>query len=48
MLRKSLDSHGLGSVRIVAVDDFEAEFETNLSTDFTVDPELSGAIDIFG
>lgn len=48
MLRSALTQNGFDHVRIVAADDYEAEFEMNLARDMLIDPELSSAIDIFG
>ena len=48
LLRKTLDSKGLQHVRIVAADDFQAEFEKNLARDLLLDPELASSVDIFG
>ncbi|KAH3787160.1 hypothetical protein DPMN_165280 [Dreissena polymorpha] len=48
MLRQGLDKAGFNNVRIVAADDYEAEFEMNLARDMLLDPELSSAVDIFG
>lgn len=48
MLRKELDRQGFTHVRIVAADDYEAEFELNLARDMLLDPELSSAVDYFG
>ena len=48
LLRSSLDHNGLDHVRIVAVDDYEAEFETNLARDMLVDPTLSASVDVVG
>ena len=48
MLRKALDAEGLQHVMIVAADDFQAEFEMNLSRDMLLDPELSSAVEYFG
>lgn len=48
MLRKALDSNGLQHVRIVAADDFQAEYEMNLARDMLLDAELSNSVDYFG
>ncbi|XP_052771770.1 galactocerebrosidase-like isoform X1 [Mya arenaria] len=48
LLRAGLDSAGFSHVRIVAADDFQAEFETSLARDMLLDPELSASVDIFG
>ena len=48
LLRKKLDENQLQDVMIVAADDFQAEFETNLARDMLLDPELSSAVDVFG
>ena len=48
MLRNGLDKNNLQHVRIVAADDFQAEYEMNLARDMELDPELSNAVDIFG
>lgn len=48
MLRQALDENGFLFTQIVAADDYEAEFETNLAEAMLLDPELSSAIGIFG
>ena len=48
MLRKALDAEGLQHIMIVAADDYQAEFEMNLSRDMLLDPELSSAVEYFG
>lgn len=48
MLRTALNENGFEHVRIVAADDYEAEFEMNLARDMLIDPQLSSSIDIFG
>lgn len=48
MLREALDKNGFLFTQIVAPDDYEAEFETNLAEEMLLDPELSEAIGYFG
>lgn len=51
MLRKSLDDSGLRHVKIVAADDFGADYasmQSNLVRDMDLDPELSSAVDYYG
>jgi hypothetical protein len=48
MLRQALDKAGFVFTQIVAADDYEAEFETNLAEEMLIDPELSSAVDVFG
>ncbi|XP_060570586.1 galactocerebrosidase-like isoform X2 [Ruditapes philippinarum] len=48
MLRKALDKNSFEHIQIVAADDFQAEFETNLARDMLLDQELSSAINFFG
>ena len=48
MLRKALDKNNFEHIEIVAADDFQAEFETNLARDMLLDQELSSAINFFG
>ena len=34
--------------QIVAADDYEAEFETDLAEEMLIDPQLSAAVEVFG
>ncbi|XP_045189116.2 galactocerebrosidase-like isoform X2 [Mercenaria mercenaria] len=48
MLRQGLDKNNFEHIQIVAADDFQAEFETNLARDMLLDLELSSAVNFFG
>jgi hypothetical protein len=51
MLRASLDSNGMQHIKIVAADDFGADYaskQSNLVRDMGLDPLLSSAVDYYG